>query len=99
MRNPLIYLVVSALTLAACGTELSIEGAKVAQRDGEIANCKHLGIVEGSESMGMSVADDRRSALNQVRNNVALLGGNAFVINDRFTTGLNTSIQADAYKC
>ncbi|MGB1895091.1 MAG: DUF4156 domain-containing protein, partial [Candidatus Puniceispirillaceae bacterium] len=95
-----LLIILSTFSLSACVTELSNQGSMVAEMSGrDIAACSHLGVIDVSEGMTWSVADDRRSALNKLRNEVAMRGGNAFVINDRFTTVYNTSIQADAYKC
>ena len=60
--------------------------------------CQHLGVVLGEEMMGWTVAGDKRSALNKVRNKTAELGGNAYVLND-VTVQFGASAQADAYKC
>jgi uncharacterized protein YbjQ (UPF0145 family) len=89
-----------ASLLSGCVTELTSNGSKVAEMSGrDIGQCQHLGVIDASEGMTWSMADDRRSALNKIRNEVGELGGNAFVINDRFTTAAVTSIQADAYRC
>ena len=61
--------------------------------------CEFLGVIDASEGSGWDIADDRRGALNKIRNQVADLGGNAFVISLSTSNGFRTLIQADAYKC
>ncbi len=63
------------------------------------SSCRFLGAVSGSEGMGLSTAMDAESALNQVRNGVAGIGGNAFVLNASSTTLDSSFAQADAYYC
>lgn len=89
------------VAVAACTTELTEEAMKVRRIPAAIeSGCQFLGPVSGSESLGMTIAEDAESSMNQVRNKVAELGGNAFVL-----TGSNSSyydgsfVQADAYRC
>ncbi|WP_370331067.1 DUF4156 domain-containing protein [Aquicoccus porphyridii] len=86
--------------MAACSTELSQAGKSVRQISLQTANsCQFLGPVTGSESMGIDVAMDVTSAYNTVRNQVAQMGGNAFVISSSSTSIASTVVQADAYSC
>ena len=88
------------LTLAACSTELSQEGKSVRQISLQTANaCQFLEPVTGSESMGIDEAMDVTSAYNKVRNSVAQMGGNAFVVSSTSTSSATTVVQADAYNC
>ena len=88
------------LTLAACSTELTQEGKSVRQISLQSANaCQFLGPVTGSESMGIDVAMDVTSSYNTVRNSVAQMGGNAFVVSLTSTSAASTVVQADAYRC
>lgn len=95
-----IGLVSVLLTLAACSTELSQEGKSVRQISLQATNtCQFLGPVTGSESMGFDEAMDVTSAYNKIRNSVAQIGGNAFVISSSSTSSATTVVQGDAYSC
>jgi hypothetical protein len=61
--------------------------------------CKFLGVLDASEGSGWDVPDDRRGALNRIRNQVAQMGSNAFVVTQSTSSGIRTLIQADAYNC
>ena len=99
MRTRLSLIVLAPLLLG-CGAEVTSQGNMVRQMSmRDVGDCKFLGVVEGSESFGWTVSGDRRSALNKVRNNTAAKGGNTFVLNDTISSGLNTSMQAEAYYC
>ena len=88
------------IVLAGCSTELSQAGKSVRQISLQSANaCQFLGPVTGSESMGLDEAMDVTSAYNKVRNAVAQMGGNAFVVSSSSTSSASTVVQADAYKC
>lgn len=94
------FLCFPLLLLAACTTELSQEATKVRRIPAAInSGCSFLGPVSGAEYMGMSISDDAESALNQVRNKVAEMGGNSYVINGSSTTYEGSIYQADAYLC
>ena len=95
------FILIGILSIATgCVSELTPNGTQVAERTpNEVTSCQHIGVVDAREGMTWSVQADRRSALNQIRNSVAELGGNVFVINDRYTTAAFTSIQADGYRC
>ena len=88
------------MALTACSTELSQEGKSVRQISLQSSNaCQFLGPVTGSESMGIDEGMDVTSAFNKVRNSVAQLGGNAFVVSTSSTSSATTVVQADAYRC
>jgi len=98
MRKLILIGVFGAAT--GCVADLTPDGTQVAERTpSEVTTCQHVGVVDASEGMTWSVQADRRSALNQIRNQVAERGGNVFVINDRVSSDFFTSIQADAYRC
>ena len=63
------------------------------------SKCRFLGVVQSVEGETISVTEDRRSAMNKIRNEVAARGGDSFVLNDMFTTTIETVMQADAYVC
>ncbi len=95
-----LVIVPALFIMSACAAELSQEGMSVRQVSLQAANsCRFLGPVTGSESMGIDEAMDVRSAFNKVRNSVALLGGDAFVVSSSSTSSASTVVQADAYDC
>lgn len=61
--------------------------------------CKFLGVLDASEGNGFDVPDDKRGALNSIRNQVSNMGGNAFVLSQSESSDFRTLVQADAYKC
>lgn len=61
--------------------------------------CEFLGVEEVSNGSGFGVKDDIRNAKNMMRNKVAALNGNAYLINDRLTSGISTEIQFEIYNC
>ncbi len=88
------------LSLAGCAAQLTEQGRMVREIQPDWSTkCEHLGAIEASEGNGFDIPDDRRGAFNRIRNQVAELGGDAFVINQSSSNELRTLIQADAYKC
>ncbi len=97
---PNVTKIVALLFLTACSAELSEVGKSVRQISLQSADkCQFLGPTTGSESMGFDEAMDVTSAYNKVRNSVALMGGNAFIVSSTNTSSLSTVVQADAYSC
>jgi Domain of unknown function (DUF4156) len=97
--RPFAFIALATLT-AGCSTELTSEAKMVRQVTPQMtASCKFLGPVSGTELFGMTVADDTNSALNKVRNAVAVLGGNAFVLTNSASTLDGANAQGDAYRC
>lgn len=88
-------------TLIGCAAQLSQQGRMVRQIQPDWANtnCKFLGVIDATEGMGFDFAADRRGALNNIRNQVAKMGGNAYVKSQTSTDLFRTMIQADAYDC
>lgn len=98
MRFALLF--VFTVALSACSTELTQGGKSVRQISLQSSGeCTFLGPITGSESMGVDVAMDTTSAFNQVRNSVAQMGGNSFVVSSTSTSSAITVVQADAYSC
>ena len=86
--------------LSGCAAELTDGGRSVRQiPSAQKGECKFIGVVEGSEGNGWDIQDDRRGAINRIRNEVAKVRGNAFVIVDGSSGVVRTFIQADAYRC
>lgn len=98
MHRPILLF--CALSLVACAAQLTSEGRMVREIQPDWSTkCKFLGVLDASEGNGWDVPDDRRGALNSIRNQVAQLGGNAFVVSQGTSNGIRTLIQADAYSC
>ena len=101
-KSPSIVLtsIFASLLLTACSTELTQGGKSVRQISLQSANqCQFLGPVTGSEALGLDVAMDVTSSYNKVRNAVAQMGGNSFVVSSTSTSSELTVVQADAYNC
>lgn len=95
-----IAVVIALLALSGCATQLTQQGRMVREIQPDWSTkCEFLGVIDASEGNGWDIADDRRGALNKIRNQVADLGGNAFVVSQSTSNGFRTLIQADAYKC
>ena len=92
---------ISAALIAGCAaTELTEAGMMVREiTPGMTSKCLFLGVVQSGEGLTVSITEDRRSAMNKIRNEVAARGGNSFVLNDALTTAAETTMQADAYEC
>jgi hypothetical protein len=92
--------VVAIFSLIGCAAQLTQQGRMVREIQPDWGTkCEFLGVIDASEGKGWDIADDRRGALNRIRNQVAELGGNAFVISQSTSSASRTLIQADAYKC
>lgn len=99
MKTTYLILIAAAF-VSACSTELTTQAVAVRQISLVGAEkCKFLGPVSGSEFFGLTVAGDAQSALNKVRNSVAGIGGNAFVLTQTISNGDGTVSHADAYLC
>ena len=61
--------------------------------------CQFLDALDASEDSGWDEPDERQNALNRIRNQVVLMGGNAFVLIHSTTSGSQTLVQADVYRC
>jgi hypothetical protein len=95
-----IATIITAFAVAGCSTDLTSEGAQVRQVSLSAAtSCEFLGSVTASESMGMDVAGDVQSSFNKLSNEVAERGGNAFVLSTTNTSGFETVVRGDAYRC
>lgn len=92
--------IIAALLAGCAATELTEAGMMVREiTPGMTSECRFLGVVQSGEGETVSVTEDRRSAMNKMRNEVAARGGNSFVLNDMLTTAIETVMQADAYEC
>lgn len=103
MRAARAVIWVPLALLVACATPLTEDGGLVRELpSGAYASqmdCLFLGVVEAAEGSGFDVGDDRRGALNQIRNRAAEMGANAFVLSMSTSTGLRTTVQAEVFMC
>ena len=68
-------------------------------------NCEFLQVIDVSEAGGWGLSDNRRGAVNQIRNKTAELGGTHFLRAGRLAEYIidllhgRTHLQAEAYRC
>ena len=95
-----VFLLAIGFIFSGCATKLTEQGKMIREIQPDWStNCKFLGVIDAAEYNGWDIADNRRGAINQIRNQIAEMGGNAFVVSHTTTTELRTVIQADAYEC
>ena len=95
-----LYLSTIVITLAGCATELTQEGSAIRLVDSQADyNCKFVGTVTGSNSLGNSTAHDAEGAMNEIRNRAAELGVNAIRVINVSTTTEVTTIVGEALRC
>jgi len=84
-----------------CVTLLSGRGALVRfeENSGIVMNCKYLGTVRGTSPAGLSRDLKKENALNDIRNNAALLGANTVIIISKDSMFDETVIMGKAYHC
>ena len=79
---------------------LTAEGKFVRQIPPEmISPCKFLVVVEEEESGSWTPVDNWRNVLNKIRNTVAKMGGNSYVLIQTTTSANYTNTQVEAYRC
>ena len=100
-RSVFVGLFASVLLLIGCAAGLTRAGSMIREsRDPSVrTGCEFLGTVDESEKNGWDYADDRRGAMNRVRNRVAALGGDTFLIVSLETDAFGAYVQAEAYRC
>ena len=102
MRRLSIVLVIPMLTmLIGCAARLTQAGAMIREHNDPAIReqCEFLGVVDATEKSGWDHADDRRGAMNQIRNLVAELGGDTFFVVSFDTDTMGAYAQAEAYRC
>lgn len=104
LSNTFYFIVI--LSVCGCATTLSKQGKNVRVSDGALGfDCTVVGTVHGSDSVGLTSAQDRESSLNQLRNSTALLGGNLVRVTAqhqsgwKYGQGRETQLAGIAYKC
>jgi hypothetical protein len=98
MRSPLLAAVLLAAT--GCLAHLTEAGAQVRSVPADGAGrCTRVAAVSGTGANGPSTAENEAVATDDVRNQVARLGGNAFTVTGRTVGPWRTVVQADALRC
>ena len=91
---------IALVTAVGCGPTLTKAGALVRDIQPEASSrCRYLGAVEGLQGNGTTSDENEAGATNDVKNRVAGLGGNAFVVRERTRSMWGVIIRADAYLC
>ena len=101
-RRIFISLSVAAIVgFTGCITLLSNSGALVRfeENSGMITHCKYMGTVKGTSPAGFIKDLKKENALNEVRNNAALLGANTVLITSKDSMFDETVVHARAYHC
>lgn len=99
MKN-IIYSLFLIVFFCGCSIKLTQDGTMVRTiSEKERDNCKFLGIVTGSMSMGTTTSDDAESAMNEVRNKASELGANAIRILNIDSDLFSSTVTAEALKC
>ena len=99
-KKLVLYFSAVVIALTGCATELTQEGAAIRLVDNQADyNCRFVGAVTGSNSLGNSTAHDAEGAMNQSRNKAAELGANAIRVINVSTTTEVTAIVGEALKC
>ena len=96
----LFFTIALMILISGCATALTPEGSKVRLVDNQAQyNCKFVGTVTGSNSLGNTTAHDTDGALNEARNKASTLGANALRILNIDTTPETTTVAAEALNC
>lgn len=95
-----ILLLFIACMMVGCSVALTADGRMVREVAlNATGYCDFLGVVEGSHGSGWDVPEDQLGAMNELRNNVAAMGGNAYVMSSSASSEAQTIVQAEAYLC
>lgn len=86
--------------LQACATQLTQQGQGVRIVDRQVDyKCEFINTVTGSNSMGNDKAHDAQGAMNEMRNNAAVLGANAVRLIKLDITPATTTAIGEALRC
>lgn len=98
MRILLSVLICVATT--GCTTRLSSQAANVRQMpQSAAAACQFIDTVPSTNGPGVRVGRSPQSAINKLTNQVARVGGNAFVLQIGNSNSAYAGIRANAYRC
>lgn len=86
--------------VVGCATQLTEQGASVRLVDKQSDyQCEFIATVTGSNSLGNNKAHDAQGAMNEMRNNAAVLGANAVRLLHLDVTYETTTALGEALKC
>lgn len=96
----ILKIILFCLMIMGCSIHLTKEGGMVRLVSEQERNtCEFIGVVTGSMSMGASSGHDAESAMNEIRNRVAKLGGNGLRVINTDSDVLATTVTGEALKC
>ena len=100
-RCVLVGVFASVVLLFGCAAGLTRGGSMIRQATAPSVRtgCEFLGTIDESERNGWGQADLRRGAMNRVRNRVAGLGGDTFLVVSLESDSFGAYVQAEAYRC
>lgn len=101
-RRILILLSITVFVVfTGCITLLSNSGGLVRFEENSemLTNCKYMGTVRGTSPAGLIKDLKKENALNEIRNNAALLGANTVVIISKDSMFDETVVHGKAYHC
>lgn len=100
-RSIFVGVFASVISLVGCAAGLTRAGSMMREAtDLSVrTGCEFLGTIHESEKSGWDHADDRRGAMNRVRNRVAALGGDTFLVVSLESDAFGAYVQAEAYRC
>lgn len=100
-RMFLLLFIAAAIGLAGCVTFLSNKGERVRleENSAAVTNCKYMGTVRGTSPAGLLKDLKKENALNEIRNNAALLGADTVVITSKDSMFDETVLHGRAYRC
>lgn len=93
------FMLVALLSSCSIALTKQAEGVREFSNVDPSPGCNFLGIAKGSFGAGLDYAGDREGAMNDLKNNVAKLGGNFFKIQTATSTGFSTDLTAEAFDC
>ena len=104
MTNRYLLIIISIAMIAgmsACSHLLTKKGTlvRIETDSSKIRNCKSLGTVKGTASVGLSKSQKREAALREMRNEAGLLGANSVFIISTDSMFEGTVITGTAYDC
>ena len=96
----ILFGVLMCVATAGCTTRVSNEAANVRQMpQSAAAACQFIETVPSENGPGVRVGRSPQSAINKLSNQVARVGGNAFVLQIGNSNSAYVGIRADAYRC
>jgi len=101
MFNRILIGISVCILFTGCVTFLSGRGAlvRIEENSGMLTNCKLIGSVRGTSPAGLNMDLKKENALNDLRNNAALLGANTIVITSKDSMFDETVFHGKAYHC